>query len=181
MSSYEVVEEGRRQGKGILGNENSVCRGSEHRSAEPAHRLEWVSVHLEHGVVKARPGEVNGKESGECPVENHWWGLGLGGWRWSYGHLEATTLTVAWSTSRGVGVDVVRSVWRFLSHERWWELRLMWWWWRCWEKDGFKEVMPSHQVLDVAGCRGCCVGEMSRYLLGFQFIRKMAEGGSGTQ
>lgn len=32
--------------------------------------------------------------------------------------------------------------------------------------------MPNHQVLGAAGCGGCSVGQMSRYHLGFQFIRK---------
>ena len=47
------------------------------------------------------------------PSGNRWRGLGRGGWRWSYGHSEATTLTVAWTTSWGAVADVVRSVWRF--------------------------------------------------------------------
>lgn len=72
MSSYEVVGEGQGQGKSILVNENSVCRGPEQGKAEPVHRLERVSVCLEHGVVKARPGEADGEESGECPVQSHW-------------------------------------------------------------------------------------------------------------
>ena len=55
-----MVGEGRGQGKSILVNENSVCRGPEQGRAEPVHRLERVSVRLGHGVVKARPGDVDG-------------------------------------------------------------------------------------------------------------------------
>ena len=59
-----MVGEGRGQGESILVNESSVCRGPEQGRAEPVHRLDGVSARLQHGVVKARPGDVDGRVRG---------------------------------------------------------------------------------------------------------------------